>query len=175
MSIVKFNYSFIILCLVFLVSSCETKVEKTAYINNTEILKGYYKMKEAKKEFDARNEKLSKEIDSIASDLRLQIESYQMNRPKMKPFQRENEEERLLELQQKLQREQQAKSRNLEEESDEVINEIVKEVRDKIAKYGERHNYDYIFGSNESANILYAKKGKDITLDVLEELNARKK
>jgi len=59
----------------------------------------------------------------------------------------------------------------LQDESDEVIAEIIKEVRNKVAKYGETNNYTYIFGSNESANIIYAKRGKDITLEVLEAIN----
>jgi outer membrane protein len=166
--------SFLLLLSPLLFSSCETNSEKTAYVNNTEILQGYYKMKAAKKEFEQKNEKLIKEIDSISNDLRIQIESYRMNEPKMTAQQKENEQERLIGVQNKLQREQQQKSRSLEEESEEVIEAIVKEVRDKIAKYGERNNYDYIFGSNESANILYAKKGKDITLEVLEVLNNKK-
>lgn len=158
---------------IFLFSSCQNHGDKTAYVNNTEILQGYYKMKVAKKEFEQKNELLIKETDSISNDLRIQIESYRMNEAKMTAQQKENEQERLIGVQNKLQREQQQKSRLLEEESEEVIEAIVKEVRDKIAKYGERNKYDYIFGSNESANILYAKKGKDITLELLEELNKK--
>lgn len=167
------SVSFLLIVAIVLCSSCGNSSEKTAYINNTEILKGYYKMKAAKKEFEQKNEKLVKEIDSISNDLIRQIESYRMNESKMTAQQKETEQERLIALQNKLQREQQQKSRDLEEDSEEVIEAIVKEVRDKIAKYGERNNYDYIFGSNESANILYAKKGKDITLKVLEELNKK--
>lgn len=167
------SVSFLLIAAIVLFSSCENSSEKTAYINNTEILQGYYKMKAAKEEFDQKNERLVKEIDSISNDLIRQIESYRMNEPKMTALQKETEQERLIALQNKLQREQQQKSRDLEEDSEVVIEAIVKEVRDKIATYGERNNYDYIFGSNESANILYAKKGKDITLKVLEELNKK--
>lgn len=155
-------------------SSCTKTSEKTAYVNNTEILQGFYKMKNAKKEFEKKNELLIKEIDSISNDLRIQIESYRMNEAKMTAQQKETEQERLIAIQNKLQKEQQQKSRTLEEESEEIIESIVKEVRDKIAKYGELNNFDYIFGSNESANILYAKKGKDVTLEVLEQINKKK-
>ncbi|HZJ36459.1 MAG TPA: OmpH family outer membrane protein, partial [Gillisia sp.] len=34
------------------------------------------------------------------------------------------------------------------------------------------NNYTYIFGSNESANIMYAKEGLDITEEILGKLNA---
>ena len=104
-----------IFLLIILFSSCQNHGEKTAYVNNTEILQGYYKMKAAKKEFEQKNELLIKEIDSISNDLRIQIESYRMNEAKMTAQQKENEQERLIGVQNKLQREQQQKSRSLEE------------------------------------------------------------
>jgi outer membrane protein len=52
-----------------------------------------------------------------------------------------------------------------------VAEELVKEVRRKVATYGEENNYVYIYGSNETANILYAKEGKDITEELIEYIN----
>ena len=44
-------------------------------------------------------------------------------------------------------------------------------MKDFVAEYGEENGYTYIFGSNESANIMYAKEGLDITDEILKELN----
>ena len=51
------------------------------------------------------------------------------------------------------------------------MDSIVKKIKDYVKDYGKDNNYTYIFGSNESANIMYAEEGLDITQDILEELN----
>jgi len=60
----------------------------------------------------------------------------------------------------------------LRQESDVVIDSIVTKVKDYVKDYGKKNNYTYIFGSNESANIMYAKDGLDITEEILGKLNA---
>lgn len=166
---INIKYYIIIGLIGFVLTSCEQ--EKTAYVNNTELIQSYEKMKEAKAEFESRNEKLSAELDSIALDFQSQIQSYQQNADKMSIKEREKEEERLIALRQKIEKEQQGKSQKLEQESQDAADVLVKEVRKKVEKYGEEKGYTYIFGSNESANILYAKRGKDITLEVIEYIN----
>lgn len=150
-------------------ASCDQ--EKTAYVDNTELIQSYDKMKKAKADFESRNEKLGKELDSVALDFQTQIQSYQQNADKMRIAERQKEEERLIALRQKIENEQRQKSSKLEQESQTVADELINEVRKKVEKYGEENDYTYIFGSNESANILYAKRGKDITLEVIEYVN----
>ena len=145
--------------------------EKTAYVNNTELIQSYQKMKDAKKEFEDRNEILSKRLDSIANNFQQQVLEYQQNFESMKQAERKQEEERLIGLRQKIEEQQRKESQALEIESQEKADELIEEVRKKVEKYGEEQDYTYIFGSNESANILYAKRGKDITLEVIEYVN----
>lgn len=167
--IIRFKYGLLIGLMSFIFTSCDQ--EKTAYVDNTELIQAYHKMKKAKAEFESRNEKLSEALDSIALDFQSQIQSYQQNADKMSIKEREKEEERLIALRQKIEKEQQGKSQKLEQESQDAADILVKEVRKKVEKYGEENGYTYIFGSNESANILYAKRGKDITLEVIEYIN----
>jgi outer membrane protein len=135
------------------------------------LIQAYGKMKDAKSEFESMNENLSREFDSVATDFQMQIQNYQDNIGKMNLNEREKEEERLIALRKKIESDQRQKSIKLEDESASAADELVKEVRKKVAKYGEENNYVYIFGSNESANIMYAKRGKDITLEVIEYIN----
>ncbi len=51
------------------------------------------------------------------------------------------------------------------------MDSMITKVKDFVKDYGEENDYTYIFGSNESANIIYAKEGLDITQEILEELN----
>ena len=47
----------------------------------------------------------------------------------------------------------------------------MEKVKDFVAEYGKENGYTYIFGSNESANIMYAKDGLDITDEIVKKLN----
>lgn len=167
--IINFKYGLLVGLMSFIFTSCDQ--EKTAYVDNTELIQSYHKMKKAKEEFEMRNKRLSEELDSVAMDFQTQIQSYQQNANKMRVEEREKEEDRLIALRQKIEKEQQRKSQKLEQESQDAADELIKEVRKKVEKYGEENGYNYIFGSNESANILYAKRGKDITLEVIEYIN----
>ena len=166
---IKFKNILVVILTSLLFIACTQ--EKTAYVNNTELIQSYEKMKNAKKEFERRNEKLSKRLDSIANNFQQQVVKYQQAFEGMKQNEREKEEERLINLRQKIEEQQQQESSALEIESKEKANQLIEEVRKKVEKYGEENNYTYIFGSNESANILYAKRGKDITLEVIEYVN----
>ena len=73
--------------------------------------------------------------------------------------------------QQTIQQQQQMMGNQLRQESDVVIDSIVTKVKEYVKEYGKENNYTYIFGSNESANIMYAKDGLDITEEILEKLN----
>lgn len=166
---IRMKNTLILVLVSLFIISCEQ--EKTAYVNNTEVIQSYHKMKEAKTKFEARSQDLAKDLDSLALDFQNQIKQYENNLASMSTKEREEEEERLIALRRKIENEQQQKSSKLEQESEQVADELVKEVRKKIEKYGEQNGYTYIFGSNESANILYAKRGKDITLEVTDYIN----
>jgi outer membrane protein len=139
----------IILSLAVVASLMSCSNDKTAYVNNSELIQGYYKMKTTEERFDKKSQSLSEETQE-----------------------RERVQDELVQKQQRLQQQQQEKSQRLRQESDEAINSLVTEVKDFVTKYGKANGYTYIFGSNESANIMYAEEGRDITDAVLEELNA---
>jgi outer membrane protein len=77
----------------------------------------------------------------------------------------------LMQKQQMLQQQQQMQSNRLREQSTAVMDSLVKKIKDYVKDYGQENNYTYIFGSNESANIMYAEEGLDITQDILSKLN----
>ena len=70
-----------------------------------------------------------------------------------------------------LQQQQQMVGNKLREQSNTVMDSIVTKIKAYVKDYGKENNYTYIFGSNESANIMYAEEGLDITQDILSELN----
>ena len=53
-----------------------------------------------------------------------------------------------------------------------MMEPVIQEVTKKVRQFGEEHGYDFIFGATASGNIVYSKKGKNITADVIEYINS---
>lgn len=146
--------------------------EKTAYVDTTRLIQEYTEMQEVEAEFNTRSEGVKGQLDSLARGFQKEVQEYQSNMGSMTTAQRQEIEEELMRKQQTIQQQQQQMGNQLRQESDVVIDSIVDKVKDYVRDYGEENGYTYIFGSNESANIMYAKDGRDITDEVLEKLNA---
>ncbi|MBZ9786919.1 OmpH family outer membrane protein [Psychroflexus sp. CAK57W] len=149
--------------------------DKTAYVDNTVLIQDYYKMKTTEARFEKKSQALSDELDSVAGEFQKEVQEYQEGMNRMSAKQKEEKQSELMQKQQMLQQQQQRKSQMLRQESDQAIDSLISEVKDFVGDYGKEKGYSYIFGSNESANIMYAKEGLDITEDILEKLNAGQK
>lgn len=146
--------------------------EKTAYVDTTKLIQEYSEMKDVEADFSEKSQELRSQLEGVAGEFEAEVREYQENRDNMTRAQREETEAKLMQKQQMLQQQQQMSSEQLRDQSDQVVDSLVQKVRSFVKVYGEENNYTYIFGSNESANIMYAKEGLDITEEVLEELNA---
>lgn len=62
----------------------------------------------------------------------------------------------------------QHKIQTVSQQSDQVL---LQEVNTFLKAYGKTHDFDFIFGANESGNIVYAADSKDLTAEVLAGLN----
>lgn len=159
------------LALVGSILSCTS--DKTAYVDNSVLIQDYYKMESTEARFEKKSQALSDELDSVAGEFQREVQEFQEGMDRMSTKQREERQNELVQKQQMLQQRQQQQSQMLRQESDQAIDSLIEEVKDYVAEYGKERGYSYIFGSNESANIMYAKEGLDITEEVLEELNSR--
>jgi outer membrane protein len=57
------------------------------------------------------------------------------------------------------------------EEEQKMTQTVLNEVNDYLKEYGEKHNYTFILGATGVGNIVYAKKSRDITEEILNGLN----
>lgn len=163
----------IALSALLVLASCNQ--DKTAYVDNTVLLKEYKEMKDTEAKYNTMAEAMKKEMDSVAKQFQAEVQEYQSNANSMSNAQRQEAEGKLMQKQQQLQQQQQMRSQQLRAESDKEIDSIITKVKTYVKDYGKDNGYTYIFGSNETANIMYAKEGKDITQDVLKEINAEVK
>ena len=147
--------------------------QKTAYVDTTTLIQEYSEMQEVEAEFTTRSEEMKRQFDSVAKGFQQEVQAYQQEMNDMTQAERQETETRLMQTQQRLQQQQQQMGGALREQSDKVIDSIVTKVKDYVKEYGEENDYTYIFGSNESANIMYAEEGLDITDEILEQLNTQ--
>ncbi|WP_345741546.1 OmpH family outer membrane protein [Salegentibacter mishustinae] len=158
-----------ILVVAVLLTSCDQ--EKTAYVDTTKLIQEYKEMKDVEADFTSKSDSVKRQLDSIARGFQQEVQAYQQEMNSMSQAQRQEKEQELMQKQQRIQQQQQMQGSRLREQSDAVIDSIVDNVKDYVADYGEENGYTYIFGSNESANIMYAKDGKDLTQEILDNLN----
>ena len=144
---------------------------KTAYVDTTVLIQEYSEMKEVEADFNQRSEDLKRELDSAAQGFQQEVMAFRDNMATMSEAERQAAQDELMRKQQQLQQQQQMRSGQLRQEGDQVIDSIITKVKDFVKVYGEENDYTYIFGSNESANIMYAEEGLDITQEILAELN----
>lgn len=145
--------------------------QKTAYVDTTRLIQEYSEMKEVESEFTTKSDQVKGRLDSIARVFQTEVQEYQKNMNSLSTEERQATEQELMRKQQAIQQQQQMMGTQLRQESDMVIDSIINKVKDYVKEYGEENDYTYIFGSNESANIMYAKEGLDITEEILAKLN----
>ncbi len=155
--------------------SCNQQAEKTGYINNTKVVTDYTVMKTAQEKWTKRNEELRLELEEKAKQFQSEVQGFQNISKSMNKANQEKKQNELLAKQQQLQQEQQIRIKAIQDGSQKEIDSIITTVKDYIREYGKKNGYTYIYGDNESSNILYAKEGLEITDKVLEELNSSDK
>lgn len=163
----------IVLLGAFVMISCNQ--EKTAYVDNTKLIQDYQGLKDTEAKFSKKTETIKKDLDSLAKAFQAEVKVYQEGAKSMSQSDRQKKEEALMKKQQQLRQQQALIGQLLNKKSSKAIDSIIKVVKGFVAEYGKKNGYTYIFGSTKSANIMYAKEGKDITDEILKELNAEYK
>lgn len=151
--------------------SCQQ--EKTAYVNNQEIMEGFETLKQTEEELSLEEEGLKAKIDSMVAESGYQdlVQEYQSNQGKMPKAKEEELYNQIMQIQQRLSQQQQMSNQQFQQQKKTQMDSLVNTVKDFIKEYGKENGYTYIYGANESGNILYGKEDLDITDEVTKALN----
>lgn len=159
----------IILLLVISIISCNQ--DKTAYVENERVVEEYYKLEDMRDRYDSKQEALSKEIDSLAAPFQKLYDEYMAKRENMSEKERQQKEQQLRQMQQQIRSKQNQEGRSLQQKRGKEADSLIKVMENKVADWADKKGYTYIFGSNQSSNILYGDQSKNITDEVIEMLN----
>ncbi len=146
--------------------------QKTAYVDNTILFEEYKEMQDVEADFSSRSNAVRQELDSVSRVFQQEVQEYQEEMNDLSNAEREEREQELMQKQQMIQQQQQSVGGQLQQESQAVMDSVINNVKDYIEEYGKENGYTYIFGSDNS-NIMYAEEGRDITDEILKELNER--
>ncbi len=148
-----------------------SKDDSIVYVDSIKLMNGYSGMKEARKAYEAKVTVWKTNLDSLKVELDEKIKDYQSKQAKLSAKEKQLTEELLQSKQQQFMDYQQIISEKVQKEDQELTTSVLGKVNDYIKKYGEDKGYGIIMAATQYGNIVYSKKGKDITDEVLEGLN----
>jgi outer membrane protein len=155
--------------------SCQN--QKIGFVDNGTIINDYQEKKDVEAKFQEREESFRKRADSISQVFQAEAQMTQAEAQKLaKNNNREKAEELMGGLQQKqqmLQQQMQYEQQQLTQEFQTQIDSLIVKVKDYVKGYGKTNGYTYILGTSDAAaSVMYGKDENDLTLVVLEALNA---
>jgi outer membrane protein len=147
--------------------------DRTAHVDTVRLFTAYKGSQRAKAEYEKKAAVWKANIDTLTSEFNSAVAKHNNEKAKMTAKETKLSEELLAAKQQQLENYKAAISENAAREDREVTSKVNREITDFLKSYGEAHGYSYILGATGTGNIVYAEKGRDITDEVLKELNAQ--
>ena len=159
--------------------SCDKKTEikeaKTAYVDTSKLLDEYTEAKDVQAKFKAKSEEIGRQLEIEIKSFKADAAYFQKNAQANGQAWAQQNGQALQEREQKIQYAQQGMSQQLQREMGVEMDTLVSGVKKFIKTYGKEKGYTYIYGTGESANILYAEDKFDITKEIVKLLNDKYK
>jgi len=165
--------------LVLAMISCEKATEakefKTAYIDTSKLLDESTEANDIKAKYEGIAKEKGSRIKVEVDRLEAEQKSFSMNAQKNGQAWAQQKYGELQQRGQEIQYAEQMLTRQLQGEMGIEMDSLVNNYRKTIKDYGKEKGYDYIYGTGESASVLYAKDAYDITKEVVKLVNDKYK
>lgn len=146
---------------------------KTAYVDTQKLMDDSEALKDLNSRSNVKGEELKRELNNEYQKLKLDYAKAQDEAPRRGAQWVQAKAQEFQEREQKLSMMQDGMMRQLQEEFAPQRDSIVEEMRAYIKDYGKKNGYDYIYGTGDSANVLYAKDSYEITEEIITAVNAK--
>jgi len=148
---------------------------KTAYIDTNKLLEESTEAKDLKSKYEdiagEKDSRLKVEVDKLEAEKK----DFQANAQKNGQAWAQQKYGELQQREQQLQYAQQSVIQQLQGQHGAEMDTIVAKYKKVFKEYGKKNGYDYVFGTGESANVLYAKDQYDITKEIIKIVNDKYK
>lgn len=170
---------FVGVVLVLAMISCEKATEakefKTAYIDTSKLLDESTEANDIKAKYEGIAKEKGSRIKVEVDRLEAEQKSFSINAQKNGQAWAQQKYGELQQRGQEIQYAEQMLTRQLQGEMGIEMDSLVNNYRKTIKDYGKEKGYDYIYGTGESATVLYAKDAYDITKEVVKLVNDKYK
>lgn len=156
-------------------NATEAKNFKTAYIDTNKLLEESTEAKDIKAKYEAIAEEKGGRLKVEVEKLQAEKTSFQANAQKNGQAWAQQKYSELQQREQQLQYTEQALSQQIQGEHGVEMDSVVSKYRKVFKDYGKEKGYDYVFGTGESPNVLYAKNQYDITKEIIKIVNEKYK
>ena len=171
--------SLLILALAISIVSCDKKAEvkevKTAYVDTSELMKEYTEAKDLEAKYKAQAQEKGRQLEAEINRFKQEASNFQAQAQANGQEWAQKKGAELQKREQELSYAQEAMLRQLQQESGVELDSVIKTYKNTIKEYGKEKGYDYIYGTGETATVLYAKDSYDITKDIIKIVNDKYK
>lgn len=144
---------------------------KIGYVRSAVIVEKYKGMIEARNVYKEKMGQWQANIDTLERDYKRAYNKFNSELPSLSKSQKQEREESLHRQEMNIRQYISTLEEKAKEEDGRLTEGVINQINSLIEEYGEKHGYDVILGSTLQGNILYGKKSRDITDEVLAELN----
>ena len=144
---------------------------KTAYIDTSTLMKESTEAKDIEAKYKDKAAAMGAKLKTESESLEAEKNNFKANAQKNGEAWAQNKYGELQQRSEKLQYAQQSMLQQLQEESGVEMDSLVTKYKRNFKDFAKNKGYDYLFGTGESATVLYAKDKYDITKDMIKEIN----
>lgn len=148
---------------------------KTAFVDTQKLMEENLEAKDIRAKFEAMLEAKGKRFDAEVKLFQQEAANFEKNAQQYGMQWAQTKGNELRQKEQYLAQQEQLIMREAQLEGGKEMDSLVKRIKTFIQDYGKENNYDYIYGTGESANVLYAKDSYDITEEIIKILNDKYK
>lgn len=153
---------------IMLVSCSQTKI---GYVNVENLMKNYKATEVLQNKLKAKQEKVSKQLDSLQAPFKAKVQNYYKKANRMSASSRAKVEKELQQEQQMLQYNQQQAAQKLQKENQDESEKITKRVDSLVSVFAKSKGYKIILGTSGNGTVMYGDSTMNVTKKVLDILN----
>ncbi len=152
-------------------TTTETKDFKTAYIDTSKLMEESSEAKDIEEKYKSKATEMEAKLKGDMARFESEQKNFQANMQKNGEAWAKQKYAELARIDQELQYAKQGMLQQLQSESGKEMDSIVKKYKQIFKDYGKEKGFDYIYGTGESATVLYAKDSYDITKELIKIIN----
>lgn len=161
----------IILGLLCAASFMSCQQNKIAFVDNTKLINDYQEKKDMEAKYQTKIDAFDKKRDSIGKAFQEEAQEFSAKSKSMSQSSAQKQYNELVQKRQTLGQQLRAEEQQLNKQSQTEIDSLISKVKKFVKNYGKNHGYTYILGANDAGSVMYGEESKDITDDILKELN----